>query len=264
MVRFKKHLLIISFLVFCAGSFAQEGTRTDNNTTATPVASGKIMIVPFEPKLYMSDIDQKINQQTKWDFETIRENFRHQLDAQLKLKFQSISPVVSFYSDSAKMSQDLEYTYKSTNLSYDLLSKPTDATSVNKKQSGIKNGEVAVEINNEKKFMNTKITNNEALTYLNKKYGADYFIFINELDIKNDMNSYDITQDLYQREITIHYSILDIAGKTITAGIATSRFSSKENTPKKIVSQCFSPAATFIAAKYSALVKQKPAAPQKN
>ncbi|MGZ4035032.1 MAG: hypothetical protein ACXVPU_00065 [Bacteroidia bacterium] len=262
MLSLKKYNLIFLFILFCAASVAQEGTRTNTNTS-TEATNGKIMIVPFEPKLYMSDIDQKINQQTKWGFETIRENFRHQLDAQLKLKFQSISPVVSFYSDSAKMSKDLEYVYKSTNISYDLVSKPTEATKVNKQQSGIKNGQVAVEMNNDLKFMNTKITNNELLSYLNKKYSVDYFIFINELDIKNDMNSYDITQDVYQREITVHYSILDKTGKTITAGIATSKFSSKENLPKKIVAQNFSPIATFISAKFSSLVKPK-AAPQKN
>ena len=258
MLRLKKYTLLFLYLLFCAFSIAQEGTR--NNTTTTPgisTTTGKIMIVPFEPKLYMSDIDQKINQQTKWDFETIRENFRHQLDAQLKLKFQSISPVVSFYSDSAKMAKDLEFTYKSTNISYDLVAKPTDAEAVNKKQTGIKNGQVVVEMNNDKKFMNTKITNAELLSYLNKKYATDYFVFINELDIKNDMSSYDMTQDLYQREITVHYSILDKTGKTITAGIATSRFSSKENTPKKIVSQNFSPVATYISSKFSALVKPK-------
>ena len=264
MLHFKKCFLFFLFTLICAHSFAQEGTRTTTTPTNTAEASGKIMLVPFEPKLYMSDIDQKINQQTKWGFETIRENFRHQLDAQLKLKFQSISPVVSFYSDSTKMSKDLEFTYKSTSLSYDLVQKPTDASTTEKKQSGIKNGQISVEMNNDKKFMNTKITNAEALGYLNKKYASDYFVFINELDIKNDMNSYDITQDLYQREITVHYSIIDKTGKTITAGIASAHVSSKEDNPKKIISQCFSPIATSIASKFSAIVKPKPAAPQKN
>ena len=264
MLRFKKHSFLFLFLLFCASSFAQEGTRTTTSTsTGTSTATGKIMIVPFEPKLYMSDIDQKINQQTKWNFETIRENFRRQLDAQLKLKLQSITPVVSFYSDSTKMSKDLEYTYKSTNISYDLVSKPTEATSKNKQQTGIKNGQVQVEMNNDKKFMNTKITNNELLSYLSKKYASDYFVFINELDIKNDMSSYDMTQDIYQREITVHYSIIDKTGKTITAGVATSKFSSKENNPKKIIAQNFSPIAIDISAMFSKFVKPKTAT-QKN
>jgi hypothetical protein len=236
---------------------AQEGTRTSG--TKAKEVSGKICVVPFEPKLYMSEIDKKINEQTKWNWETIRENFRRQLDAQLKLKLQSTLSVVSFYADSAGMSKDLKYTYRSTGTSYDLVSAPTEATKVNQKQSGIKNGQIMVEQNNDKKFMNTKLNNAELLPYLNKKYGSEYFVFINELDIKNDMNSYDLSSDTYQREVTVHYSILDKTGKTINAGIAVSRFSSKENNPKKIVAQCFSPIATYIAAKFAAVVKPAPA-----
>jgi hypothetical protein len=232
---------------------AQEGTRVTDSKGKE--ISGKICIVPFEPKLYMSEIDKKINETTKWNWESIRENFRKQLDTQLKLKLQSSMPVLSFYADSAKMAKDLEYTYKSTNISYDLISDPTQATRTNHTQSGIKNGQIMVEQNNDKKFMNTKLTNTEVLSYLNKKYGPEYFIFINELDIKNNINSYDISTDSYQREVTVHYSILDRSGKTINAGIATSQFSSKENNPKKIVSMCFTPIAAYIAGKFNASVK---------
>lgn len=261
MVSFKKYFSFLFFASLCMVSFAQEGTRT--NETLGKSVTGKICLIPFEPKLYMSEIDQKINQQTKWDWETIRENFRKQIDSQLKLKLQSSFSVVSFYADSAKMAKDLEYTYKSTSLSYDLVSKPSDAKTESKTQNGISNGQITVEQNSDKKFMNTKLTNVEVLTYLNKKYLSEYFIFINELDIKNDMNSYDITSDTYQREVTVHYSILDKTGKTISAGIATSRFSSKENNPKKIVSQCFSPIAANIATKFTAIVDPKPALQKK-
>ena len=261
MISIKKYFLLFIFISFSAISFAQEGTR--NTETPGKTVSGKICIVPFEPKLYMSEIDKKIYEQTKWNWESIRENFRYQLDAQLKLKLQSTFSVLSFYADSAKMSKDLDYVYNSTGLSYDIVGKPTEATTASKTKTGISNGQITVEQNSDKKFMNTKLTNVEVLSYINKKYASEYFVFINQLDIKNDMNSYDINTDTYQREVTVHYSILDITGKTINAGIATSRFSSKENNPKKIVAQCFSPIATYIAAKFTAIANPKPA-PQKN
>ena len=261
MISLKKYFSFLFSITLCTLSFAQEGTRT--NTTPGKSVTGKICIVPFEPKLYMSEIDQKINQQTKWDWESIRENFRRQLNDQLKLKLESTYSVLSFYADSAKMAKDLEYTYKSTNLAYDPVSKPTDAKAPKKATSGISNGQIVVEQSTDKKFMNTKLTNTEVIDYLNKKYLSEYFVFINELDIKNNMDSYDITTDTYQREVVVHYSILDKTGKTISAGIATSSFSSKENNPKKIVAQCFSPIATYIAAKFTAIVNPKPA-PTKN
>jgi|ERR1019366_580511 hypothetical protein len=247
--------LTFNFLTFNVKLNAQESTRNTQDTVSKPI--GKIMLIPFEPLLYMSEIDQKINQQTKWNFEQIRENFRHQLDFQLKMKLNHIAPVVSFYSDSAKMAKDLEFIYKTSSLSYDLVDKPNASTTSPVKQKGIKNGQLVVEMDNDKKFMNTKVNGTELLNYLNKKYKTDYYVFINELDIKSDINSYDIATDSYQREITVHYSIIDKSSKTIAAGIATSKFTSKENNPKKIVALSFAPIATSIASTFSVTLTPK-------
>jgi hypothetical protein len=94
----------------------------------------------------------------------------------------------------------------------------------------------------------------EVLTYLNKKYKVEYFVFINELDITTIMDSYDMASDTYQRQVAVHYSIIDKTGKTISAGLATSTFSSKENNPKKIVSSTFTPIASFIASKLAVII----------
>jgi len=103
--------------------------------------------------------------------------------------------------------------------------------------------------------MNTKISEPKLLNYLTTKYKTDYFVFINQLDIKNNMDSYDLVTDTYQREITVHYSILDKTGKNLSAGVATSTFSSKENEPKKIVADSFSPIASYIAENLKASIK---------
>ncbi len=226
--------------------------------------TGKIMIIPFEPKLYMSEIDKKVNEQTKWNFNTIREIFRHKLDIQLQQKFKQIGSVISFYSDSVKMSKDLTYIYDNTNLSFDPLNKPSSSTSPVVKNTGIKNGQVAVEMSEEQKFTNILVGDSKMLLYLNKKYASEYFVFVNQLDIKNDASTYDIHTDTYQRKVDVHYTILDKDGKLIIAGIASSSFSSKENHPKKIISQSFSPIATFMAAKFNAVINPPPAPKKEN
>jgi len=252
--------LFSSFVIFffSISSYAQEGVKTTAPTSSVSKVTGKIMLIPYESKLYMSSIDQSINKVTNWNFNQIRENFRKQLDAQLTMKMQSYGGAVSFYADSAKMSKDLDYIYKSTSLSYDLVEKPSNPTiATTDKTKNIKNGQLAVELNSDKKFMNTKIVNIEMLDYLNKKYKSEYFVFINELDINTDADSYDVKTDSYQRSATVHYTIIDKTGKLITAGAAVSNFSSKINEPKKIVSQSFAPIASFIATKYDSKVNVK-------
>lgn len=254
MILSNKNILSVLFVLVSFLSFGQEGVRTGAEKKEL---TGKIMIVPFEPKMYMSDIDQKINAQTKWNSATIIENFRHQLDNQLKLKFQSVlSPVVTFYVDSAKTSKDLDYIYKSSAICFDPVDKPTaPTTAATKKEQGVKNGQIVVEVSNDKKFSNIKFTGNDLIPYLNKKYQCDYFVFVNELDINTVVESYNIASDTYQREVTVHYTIVDKTSKLICAGAATSRFNSKVNEPKKIVSQTFSPIASYLATKFSLAIK---------
>jgi hypothetical protein len=216
------------------------------------------MVIPFAPQMYMGDIGEKIYVESKWNFKQLSEYFRHQLDNQLKLKLQTISsPVVSFYIDSAKTSKDLIYIYKSTTLSFDPIDKPAAPTVENKKQNNIKNGQLAVEISTEKKFTNTKFTSTELIPFLTKKYQSEYFVFINELDMRTVDDSYDLASDTYQREVTVHYTIVDDMSKLITAGAATYRFSSKLNDPKKIANQTFSPIAAYITAKLDAVINPK-------
>jgi len=255
-MNIKQIIFFFSLFCFSLSSFSQEGVR--NTGDSKKEITGKIMIIPFEPKMYMSEFDQKFNQQTKWDFKQIREFFRHQLDKELKLKFQSISsPVVSFYTDSVKTAKDLTYIYQSTTISFDLVDKPTATTVENKKQSGIKDGQLVVEISNDKKFTNIKTPNNELIPYLNKKYKSEYFIFINELDIRMVPDSYSLATDSYLREVQVHYTIIDKNLKLITAGAVSSKISSKEEHPKKIVALAFSPIAGFIATKFNNSVNPK-------
>jgi hypothetical protein len=257
MFDFRKYILSVFIIPLLGLSLkAQEGIRTP---AAKKEISGKIMIVPFEPQMYMGDIGEKIYIESKWNYKQLSEYFRHQLDNQLKLKMQNVAaPVVSFYIDSAKTSKDLEYIYKSTTLSFELVDKPTAPTSAIKKENNIKNGQLSVEISSDKKFTSAKLSNNDLIPFLHKKYKSEYFVFINELDIKTVMESYDLASDSYQREVIVHYTILDHHSKLITAGATTYNFSSKINDPKKIVNHTFSPIAAYIAAKLDALINPKP------
>jgi hypothetical protein len=74
-------------------------------------------------------------------------------------------------------------------------------------------------------------------------------VFVNELDIKNNPESYDVTTDTYKRDVAVHYTILDKDGKYLSYGIATASFSSALNDPQRIAKTYFSPIATTIANK---------------
>lgn len=246
------------FLSSCIFSYSQNTTiekqdKTDKlktkigKTDEAKPENFSVLIIPFEPKLYMSQIDKKVNEETKWSFNQIRNKFRSDLhffiSTELKKKFNTYS----LLEDSVKTAKDLEYVYES--IGYDYIAVPENnngkiKTGKEQEQnnSGIKNGQIETDMKSGKRFMNTKIIAPDLLSYLSNKYGANTFVFINELDIKNepkaivDMNS----SEAFEREVTVHYTIVDASGNSINSGIATSRFSYNQNKPKAIITENFS------------------------
>ncbi len=260
-------LLISVGLLLTVGSFSQNSSYSpDEKKKVIPAGSTvkdtpKVLVIPFEPKLYMSEIDQNVNKETKMNFNQIRYSFRSGLDFSLVTEFKKKYSVTSLMTDTGASAMDQRYIYESVGYKYDLLPDPD-----NKKQKDtrsdkpkIQNGQLAVTTNDQKKFMNVKITNPNLLSTLNKRYGAEVFVFISELDLKIDAGSNSsYFKGNYGRVANVHYSIYDLKGRLLTAGMATKSFSAADNVPKKIVNNCFADMAQMILDNYLAAISPKP------
>lgn len=220
----------------------------------------KVLVIPFEPKLYMSEIDQNVNKETKMNFNQIRYAFRSGLDYSVVAEFKKKYSVVSLLSDTAKSMNDQYYIYSSIAYKYDVVpdstgKKQADNT-INKPK--IQNGQITVATNDQRKFMNTKITNPNLLATLHKKYGTEIFIFINQLDMKiNVDNSGNNTTGGFDRTAAVHYSIFDLGGNLLNSGLATKNFPANANNPNRIVKGYFSGIAETILANYLAATTPK-------
>lgn len=268
--------LFISFFILLSTSagFSQSSTinpdvkeekkiEFENNKNTT------VLLIPFEHKMFLSEIDKSINKETGMNFNQIRGAFRYNLDISLLLQFKSSYNTYSLMTDTAKTAADLSYIYESIGYRYDPVPQALPVKQVVKKnnrskalkeegKSQIKNGQLVVEENNDKSFMNTVIKNPNLISHLRKKYPADIFVFINELDIKNDLTSPDISIEGYPREVTVHYTIFDKNSKQLDAGIATTHFVASLNDPKKISNECFSKISKSIFSSISLMPAKSP------
>jgi hypothetical protein len=98
--------------------------------------------------------------------------------------------------------------------------------------------------------MRTRVFNPAVIPTLADKYGVKYFVFLNELDIREAAPGTDYRQmedESYKRQIKLHYSILDAQGNEIYSNAAYEYFSSKNNNIEKIVTQHFSKLAKIVA-----------------
>ena len=263
----KKILLLISFFTAFATVFAQNTTTGD---AVVPNSKGKhnVFIVPFESKMYISDIDRDIAAKNEMSFQEIKAKFRAALDQNIFLAAKPYFSPFSFYTiDPQEAQKELAYIYNSIGYKYEVMPEEEVVKKENvgtklvgkfkkkKKeeepiQAGVQNGEVVSQVDNREKYMNTKLSNNNLLPTLNKKYQPRYYIFINELDIKRSADKrYVASPEQYQREIKVHYTIFDDKGEEISSGAVKARFPSGQNDINNIIKTHFPLIAQTIVGK---------------
>jgi hypothetical protein len=244
-------------LLFNTGLFSQHTTispKTKNDRE--PASAHKVLIIPFEPRLYMSEIDMSINAETKLTAKEIKYKFRDGLNDQLFKAFKQAGfGAIDLMEDTARYRKDLEGIYQ--HLNYDFQKVPNQenytAPVKEKEQKKIEKGQINIESRDQDRFMNAKITNPKIVPILNGKYKTDIFVFVNQLDIK--AVGYKAPGDLgdgnVNRKIIVHYTVYTLDAREINSGIAEEEFDPLLNNPKKIIDRHFSKIALTVSQRVS-------------
>ncbi len=253
-LNFKYKITLIFCLVSCIFNLkGQDKTISSGNKPSAKEAISKhrIMIIPFENRMYLSEIDFMINKASKLNAKHIKATMRDGLNEQFYKKLKSKMPVVDLLEDTVKTKKDLENIYQY--LSYQYLKVPNQdnykAPGKEKEEKAINHGQLAVESNSDVRFMNAKLKNATLVPYLSAKYKTDLFLFINELDIKS-LNG--IPGDISAtptRKIILHYTVYTVDAKEINSGIAEVNMPSTVNNPAKIINSYFSQLADIVTSR---------------
>lgn len=255
MSAIKKQILIFLCLMafmFSSKVNAQDKTIStgDKNTSNSglPLSKNKIMIIPFENRMYMSEIDMAINKETKLDAKQIKAAMRDGINEQLYKKLKAKMQVVDLLEDTSKTKKDLLGIYK--HLSYDYQKVPNQeiykAPTKEKDDKKIQKGQLAVETNSDARFMNAKVKDASLVPYLFGKYNTNLFLFINELDIKAVASIPGDYNSVLNRKISIHYTIYTYDAKEINSGLAEVMMPTTVNNPSKISNTYFAQIADIL------------------
>ena len=225
----------------------------------------KVLVIPFESNMYLSDIDKDLALKEHMTYQEIKKKFRTSLDQNIVIQLYGFfTPISLFDSDTQEPKQEEQaYIYNSISFKYEVM--PLDEekkkgfrlnklkNKFKKKEkyieAGVSNGEIVSQADNREKYMNT-VAKNNLFPYFNKQYQANYYIFINELDVKRSLNeAYQETGEMYIREIKVHYTIFDNVGAEINSGAIKEEFSSTLNDINEIVKIHFPIVAQKIVSK---------------
>lgn len=246
-------ILFLTFPIFCGNLKAQDKTIGGSNklNTREVFAKHKIMIIPFENRMYLSEIDFMINKESKLNAKQIKMTMRDGLNEQFYRRLKSKMPVVDLLEDTVKTKKDLENIYQY--LSYQYLKVPNQdnykSPTKEKEEKTINKGQLVVETNSDARFMNAKLKNATLVPYLSGKYKTDIYLFINELDIKSLNGTPGDFSSEATRKIILHYTVYTDDAKEINSGIAEVNLPSDVNNPNKIIHSYFSQLADIVVAR---------------
>lgn len=229
----KLGLLLFGAAIMCT-AYAQDNTfgfgqeSYDNDR-------GQILLVPWESKMYISDINREISNRTELSIDEIKRLFREgfcQIFAQEASENWDVIDLVT--SGEEGHLSDLEHIHRSISYNYVPVpptEEPTKAQSLllklkpknpEEQTSGgkIKEGEIYTYYDESERFMNTQINNPELMSYLVDKYEFDYVIFINELDIRVLRDHNNERGQTWDRQVKVHYSVFDQEGNAMCSSAA--------------------------------------------
>jgi len=270
MIRVFHSLSFTALLLASLSGFAQQsntrGSGTTTDSSMIKLLHGKmdttmphkILLIPFEPKMFMSEIGKDVNAKTNLSYKAITDEFRKELDLAMYNALRMSCVTVTLLDGKHSSDTTMGYIYSSTTYGYE----PVPGTAIDaggsteydpkhQKDHYIDKGQLSVPVDYTKRFMNTTVQNPHLLSQLSGIYNTDTYVFINELDIKNvDNATENLSEDTYRRQVTVHYSIIDNTGHYVSKGVAITYFPYRENDPKEIGDKYFTVIARTILKNY--------------
>lgn len=217
-----------------------------------------VMVIPFDPAMYFSDSDQMLAQYNRKSIPEVRKQFRYGLNANLSAQILSSHGSRSMLQDTTQdVQEDLYTIYKNITYFGDKSTGPQILAPGEKtanKGGGVaslfkKKNDKAQQNNTNalmpekheaQDYINVKIHSKEMMTYLSEKYNTDVFLFINQFNlVTNYEHCLDRANNVFEREVLVHYSVFDANGNQLSGDVARVHFPSNSNNIAEIMKANF-------------------------
>jgi hypothetical protein len=244
-----RKLFFVSCFFFLFIAHAQEttiGKKSVEERKNETLEAREVLLIPFEKNMYRSDADLDIAEASGISVHELRTLFRNEMQKHIEKALSGKKSSYNLLIENPTFKRDYDYLNYSTAYKYESLEGQHES-----QNSGLKNGQIVGNTLSGKRFMNRVISNPKSIEVIHKKYGTEYFVFINQMDIgpADETDQNDISNETYNREIKVHYTIIDKNGKEIDSGIAAATFPYKLKKAETIINKTFPAIAQKIIAK---------------
>jgi hypothetical protein len=235
-------LRLILIIVILATTSLQAQT-----SDSLPERKISVMVIPYMPAMHMSDADQDIAEESQMEIGQVRAEFRKGIIRKMNQRFVEVYdaqvPNESFV---ASNTGDIDMIYHSLAFESDSTSpmkNPKKFAVVDTAITGKKTKKKEID----KTYINAVPRDPQLLPDFAKKYNADYFVMLNEFDIKTHFDDcIDLALKIYRRDLKFHYTIYNHRGEKLYGDVAVVHFPSNENNVEQIVEANFGKVADYV------------------
>jgi hypothetical protein len=224
--------------LFCALSCfslkGQDKTYSPRAGNTAGSGSSKILLVPYDPRMFISDVNRELEEAHQTHINEIRIILRESLSQIISAELGKSHSVTDLLNDGEEgMESDIRKIYAALTWHYIPVVSP-DSTGKKKnrteEQTGrgvnVENGELKTYYDNHDRFMDARIVDNAILKYVENKYHPDYILFLNELDIRFKKASTPGTAQ-GARQVKVHFTLFNSKGKRLIGTAAYFDYSGK-------------------------------------
>lgn len=243
--------IIISLLL----SFAVKAQHSTLRFSDQPLNlnNQSLLLVPFESKMYISDVNRELSQTNDLSAREIVDRFTSAVDQSILYTFQKRCDVSSFYLlEDEEADGDLSFIYNNIKLEYELVEEAKNKKGLNKLKSKLKkednsyqrgrieDGELITKRDDRERYMKAVVKDQQMLDSMHYKFNNKYFLFVNELDIKTVYEgAHQMEQMDYEREIKLHYTLYQKDGEILSTGVSKTTFPAQLNDINAIIKDYF-------------------------
>ena len=118
----KKIVICLFALANILTANAQNSTTGQEEVQSKESSKSSVLVIPFESKMYLSDIDRDLGEANDLNFQDIKAKFRAALDREIFIALKSYFNPLSFYAIETKEARaELGYIYNSIGYQYELV-----------------------------------------------------------------------------------------------------------------------------------------------
>ncbi|MCB9230287.1 MAG: hypothetical protein H6581_01370 [Bacteroidia bacterium] len=259
----KNLLFLLAGMAFPFLLFAQSNVLTEDAPAEEKNSAVKVMVIPFHPtKMYFSDCDRDLAKNSSLRREDVRMHFQAGMDYAAENWIEKRYESMNLFQMKDSLSKELldsfytqvSYAYdiptrkilkKKKNIFKEMKEKISEATGKAEDDPEV-DSYTTVEAEDEQ-YMRGTIRNPEFLKRMNEIYQPDFYVFVNQFEIKTDYEKcIDRELNTFRRRIKVHFNIYNPEGQMVYGDVITAKYDSNTNKVNKIIQDNFGFLAEYI------------------